>query len=132
MCKVLSENGQDSFNTYVAGQPASLEMRKNLLPLEGFFQEMNRVLSSKHQNPSIFERRELQEDWKPEGGKPSPVSTSNLRAPSITESNMLRNVIPSGEIKHCSIANGDTDIKMVDKQDDTDVSTTNVAMDITE
>nr|XP_016486927.1 PREDICTED: CHD3-type chromatin-remodeling factor PICKLE-like [Nicotiana tabacum] len=132
MCKVLSENGQDSFNTYVAGQPASLEMRKNLLPLEAFFQEMNRVLSSKHQNPSIFERRELQEDWKPEGGKPSRVSTSNLTAPSIAESNMLRNVIPSGEIKHCSIANGDTDIKMVDKQDDTDVSTTNVAMDTTE
>ncbi|OIT02582.1 chd3-type chromatin-remodeling factor pickle, partial [Nicotiana attenuata] len=126
MCKVLSENGQDSFNTYVAGQPASLEMRKNLLPLEAFFQEMNRVLSSKHQNPSIFKRRELQEDWKPEGGKPSAVSTSNLTAPGIAESNMRRNVIPSGEIKHCSTPNGDTDINMVDKQDDTDVSTTNV------
>uniref|UniRef100_M1CGQ8 Uncharacterized protein n=4 Tax=Solanum tuberosum TaxID=4113 RepID=M1CGQ8_SOLTU len=159
MCKVLSDYGEDSFNA-VASQPASLALKRNLLPLEAFFQEMKRVLSSAHQNPGNVPRSELQEDWKPEGGKPSPVpsflrdgnlhsaeekhdnfptgtefvseGTSNL---STTESNMPHNIspseIPGEEIIHCSL-NGDTDIEMVEKQDDTDVSTVNVAMDITE
>ncbi|KAF3663130.1 Golgi SNAP receptor complex member 1-1 [Capsicum annuum] len=64
MCKVLSDNGEDSFNA-VASQPANVAIKKDLLPLESFFQEMKRVLSSAHQKP--------QEDWKPEGVKPSPV-----------------------------------------------------------
>lgn len=163
MCKVLSDYGEDSFNA-VASQPDSLAIKRNLLPLEAFFQEMKQVLSSAHQNPGNVPRRELlQEDWKPQGGKPFSVpsflrddglhsaeekhdnfptgtesgstSTSNLTAPITTESNMPHNIspseIPGVEMKHCSL-NGDTDIEMVEKQDDTDVSTTNVAMDITE
>ncbi|MCD7453114.1 hypothetical protein HAX54_019772 [Datura stramonium] len=152
MCKALSDNGEDSFNA-VASQPASLAMKKNLLPLEAFFQEMKRVLSSAHQNPCNFPSREFQEDWKAECGKPSPepsflgdggrlhsaeeehdnfptgtapgsASNSNLAAPSTTVSNMPHYISPS-EIP------GDTDIEMMEKQDDTDVSPTNVAMDIT-
>ncbi|XP_015079213.1 CHD3-type chromatin-remodeling factor PICKLE isoform X1 [Solanum pennellii] len=159
MCKALSDYGEDSFNA-VASQPASLALKRNLLPLEAFFQEMKRVLSSAHQNPGNVPGSELHEDWKPEGGKPSPVpsflrdvrlhsaeekhdnfptgtefvseGTSNLRT---TESNISHDIspseIPGEEIKHCSL-NGDTDIEMVEKQDDTDVSTTNVVMDIAE
>ena len=121
---------------------------------------MKRVLSSAHQNPGNAPGSELQEDWKPEGGNPSPVpsflrdgrlhttegkhdnfptgtefvseGTSNLRT---TESNISHDIspseIPGEEIKHCSL-NGDTDIEMVEKQDDTYVSTTNVVMDIAE
>lgn len=163
MCEVLSNYDQDSFNG-VASQPASLAIKKNLLPLEAFFQEMKQVLSSAHRSPGNATRRELQEDWKPEGGRTSflvpsslrdgrlhnaeekhdnfptgteslSAGTSNLTAPNTTESNMSPNIspseIPGGEIKHCSL-NGDTDIEMVEKQDDTDVSTSNVAMDTTE
>ncbi|PHT45769.1 CHD3-type chromatin-remodeling factor PICKLE [Capsicum baccatum] len=114
MCKVLSDNGEDSFNA-VASQPANVAIKKNLLPLESFFQEMKRVLSSAHQKP--------QEDWKPEGVKPSPVpsflgdgrlhsaeerhdsfptgtesesvSISNLTAPRTTGSNEPHSISPS-------------------------------------
>ncbi|CAI9772930.1 unnamed protein product [Fraxinus pennsylvanica] len=46
MCKVLTENAQDSVAAHIANKPASLNLRRNLAPLEAFNQEINHILST--------------------------------------------------------------------------------------
>ncbi|CAA2986759.1 CHD3-type chromatin-remodeling factor PICKLE [Olea europaea subsp. europaea] len=45
MCKLLTENAQDSVAAHIANNPASLNLRRNLAPLEAFNQEINHILS---------------------------------------------------------------------------------------
>ncbi|KAI4379873.1 hypothetical protein MLD38_006115 [Melastoma candidum] len=50
ICKVLGENAPESMQTSAASNPASLKLRKNLLPLEGILTDINRILSPEESN----------------------------------------------------------------------------------
>lgn len=45
MCKILEENSKDSVEAYLAYKPISFQLRKNLHPLEGIYQNISRLLS---------------------------------------------------------------------------------------
>ncbi|VFQ60712.1 unnamed protein product [Cuscuta campestris] len=84
MCKVLSENVEDSIAEYAANQTANAGMRKNLPLFQNINSEMNQILSSSSsssqqqqqtspKNPDTLEG--THDTIKPETGEPNPLST---------------------------------------------------------
>ncbi|XP_031101578.1 CHD3-type chromatin-remodeling factor PICKLE [Ipomoea triloba] len=69
MCKVLSENVEDSIAEYAANQTASAGMKKNLHLFQNISHEMNQILSSSQQTSPNLERFICPEDTKPEAGE---------------------------------------------------------------
>ncbi|XP_073120035.1 CHD3-type chromatin-remodeling factor PICKLE-like [Henckelia pumila] len=54
MCRVVSDNDQDSVEAYLANKPASLKVRRNLGGLKEFIEKMNHILSAKqHCSPGV-------------------------------------------------------------------------------
>lgn len=51
MCKIVEETTHESVQTSSANQPANLNLRKNLLPIENICEDINRILSSPLENP---------------------------------------------------------------------------------
>ncbi|KAI4376191.1 hypothetical protein MLD38_013981 [Melastoma candidum] len=54
MCKVLEENVQELIQTSAASNPASLKLRKNLLPLESILTDINGILSPEESNSGML------------------------------------------------------------------------------
>uniref|UniRef100_A0A5B7BD29 Putative CHD3-type chromatin-remodeling factor PICKLE n=1 Tax=Davidia involucrata TaxID=16924 RepID=A0A5B7BD29_DAVIN len=62
MCRVLTENVHDSMMAFLANKPAGFKLRKNLLPLEAIYEDINRILSPVHQNSPSSEEGILNAD----------------------------------------------------------------------
>ncbi|THG08733.1 hypothetical protein TEA_017396 [Camellia sinensis var. sinensis] len=52
MCKVLGQNANESMEAFLANKPAGFKLKKNLLPLETIYQDINRILSLVQQDSS--------------------------------------------------------------------------------
>ncbi|CAL5404261.1 unnamed protein product [Camellia sinensis] len=55
MCKVLGQNANESMEAFLANKPAGFKLKKNLLPLETIYQDINRILSPVQQDSSSIE-----------------------------------------------------------------------------
>ncbi|KAI7995163.1 CHD3-type chromatin-remodeling factor PICKLE [Camellia lanceoleosa] len=55
MCKVLGQNANESMQAFLANKPAGFKLKKNFLPLETIYQDMNRILSPVQQDSSSLE-----------------------------------------------------------------------------
>ncbi|KAI8547605.1 hypothetical protein RHMOL_Rhmol07G0208400 [Rhododendron molle] len=62
ICKVLKENTDESVEAYLANKPAGFQLRKNLLPLETIYEDINRILSPVQQHSSSSEHDTLNAD----------------------------------------------------------------------
>ena len=92
MCKVLAENVHESVQSYLANQPASLQLRKKLLPLEAICEDINRILSPQLQNPATSEQTVLGSNQQSLAEAPTSVAGSS--SPSIQQQDDQR---PSAE-----------------------------------
>lgn len=73
ICRVVEDNAQEAVQAAVTDAPPSHKLRKNLLPLEHIFEDVNRILT-----PS---QRETPTSGKPEStSSPSPPSSSLAHA----------------------------------------------------
>lgn len=81
MCKVLKENASESVEAYLAKKPAGFQLRKNLLPLETIYKDINRILSPFQQDSSSSEQNTLNTELQSE--KPSNIVGPG--APSVVQ-----------------------------------------------
>ena len=84
MCKVLAENIHESVQTYLTDQPASLQLRKKLLPLERICEDMNRILSpQQQQNPATSEQAVLGSGSNQQSPAEVPTKVAGSSSPSV-------------------------------------------------
>lgn len=81
MCKVLAENVHDSVQTYLANQPASLQLRQKLLPIQAICENISRILSPQQQKPASSEETLIGSNKQPLAEATTSVAGSN--SPSI-------------------------------------------------
>ncbi|CAK9161664.1 unnamed protein product [Ilex paraguariensis] len=75
MCKVLSENAHDSVEAHLGNKPAGHQLRKNLVPLEAIYQDINRILSPVQLNSPGSEQPMFGADQQPPVAKASFLAT---------------------------------------------------------
>ncbi|KAJ4952799.1 hypothetical protein NE237_029631 [Protea cynaroides] len=56
ICRVLSDNVNESIPAYTGEKSAGFRLRKNLLPLEALYEDVHRILAPWHQSPVTSEK----------------------------------------------------------------------------
>ncbi|KAL2534409.1 CHD3-type chromatin-remodeling factor PICKLE [Abeliophyllum distichum] len=144
MCKVLTENAQDSVEAHLADKQASLNVRRNLAPLEAFNQEINHILSpasiedekAKVEKPSSSSIHQT-DDFVPQVEADTGMKLSGMDVDLPTQSNLtespcdVRNTESSmAEIENrMDLSSGTGDVEMEAKDDDDSILNTDVGID---
>ncbi|CAL5351788.1 unnamed protein product [Camellia sinensis] len=74
--RVLGQNANESMEAFLANKPAGFKLKKNLLPLETIYQDINRILSPVQQDSSSIEPQIQKEDSHAE--MPTEIAGPNL------------------------------------------------------
>ncbi|KAF5726268.1 CHD3-type chromatin-remodeling factor PICKLE isoform X2 [Tripterygium wilfordii] len=83
LCKIMEENDYESLQTSLNNQPASLELKQKLYPLEAICGEVKRILSQLKKNPisdqpSQNPNQEVQVESQREIAEPPPVTDTEM------------------------------------------------------